>query len=70
MSAQRKPKLREFIVRTRELRSFDVDYIVKAHNEEEASDQIRKMEGSGIVDETAMLNAINDMEIRSVKENV
>lgn len=71
MSAQRKPKLREFIVRTRETRSFDVDYVVKARNEDEARDVVSGKDCIGaIVDETAMLNSIDRMEISSLKENM
>ena len=71
MSARQKPKLREFIVSTRETRSFDVEYTVQAHNENEARGIISSMEVSeSVTDVITLLNSVNDVEIRSVKENV
>lgn len=66
----RKQPLKEFVVKTRETRSLDVEYVVRAVSADSAGDIVRNGYAQWITEETAMLNGINDIEVTSIKENI
>ena len=62
--------MKEWVVRTTELRRFRVDWIVKADTSEMARRVVDEGFVDHIVDENAQLDSTYDQEILSVEENV